>query len=181
MRRQDFEHVLAAAAQISGAREVVVIGSQAILGTTSDPPDALLQSMEVDLYVPGDPVRSDMIDAPLGDGSMFHQTFGFYAHAVGPETAKPPRGWEARLVRFEVPPRPGSTWTAVALCLEVHDLVLSKCYACRERDWDYAREAVRAGLADLDILLERLPTMPLDDEHEQLIRGKLRGMRRDAP
>jgi hypothetical protein len=29
----------------------------------------------------------------LGDGSPFHAAFGYYAHGVGPETAKAPAGW----------------------------------------------------------------------------------------
>ncbi len=29
-------------------------------------------------------------------------TFGYYAHGVGPETAKAPAGWEQRLVRVAV-------------------------------------------------------------------------------
>lgn len=134
MRLPELEHVIAAAAQIVGTDVFVVIGSQAILGTTSDPPAALLQSMEVDLYVPGDPEKSGRIDGALGDGSPFHQAFGFYAHGVGPETAKPPQGWQERLVPLDIPPRPGSSREVTAHCLEMHDLVLSKCYACRDRD-----------------------------------------------
>ncbi|WP_022930657.1 DUF6036 family nucleotidyltransferase [Patulibacter americanus] len=176
MQRSELEHILAAAAQVVKSDVFVVIGSQAILGTFEDPPESLLQSMEADIYVPDAPEKSDLIDGVFGDGSNFHLAFGFYAHGVGPETAKPPLGWQDRLVRLEIPPRPGSTVSATALCLEMHDLVLSKCYACRERDWDYARDTMRAGLVDRDTLLRRLPTMPLDAERERLIRQMLMGM-----
>ena len=47
MRREDFIHVLQAAANVVDD-ELVVVGSQAILGTTKAPPDELLRSMEVD-------------------------------------------------------------------------------------------------------------------------------------
>lgn len=50
MRSREFEHVLAAAAEITGEEEFVVIGSQAILGSIAAPPSALLVSMEVDIY-----------------------------------------------------------------------------------------------------------------------------------
>lgn len=176
MRRADFEHVLAAAAQIVDASDLVVVGSQAILGTVSDPPAALLLSMEVDVYVPDDPEKSDRIDGALGDGSMFHQTFGFYAHAVGPETAKAPSGWESRLVSVRIPPRSGSDRQAVARCLELHDLVLTKCCAGRERDWKFARQALQAGLVDLPVLLGRVPDLPVEEPHRQLIRRMLVGM-----
>lgn len=55
MRREDFEHVLAAAAEVSGRDELVVVGSQAILGSHDDPPAALLVSLEVDVYPLEDP------------------------------------------------------------------------------------------------------------------------------
>jgi hypothetical protein len=49
VRREDFEHVIGAAANVAGEDEFVVIGSQAVLGPHPDAPDELLQSMEVDL------------------------------------------------------------------------------------------------------------------------------------
>ena len=44
MRRKDFEHVLAAAANVIETDEFVVIGSQAILGSFPDAPEDLLRS-----------------------------------------------------------------------------------------------------------------------------------------
>ena len=41
MRRADFDHVLAAAAEATGQDEFVVVGSQAILGTRAEAPDSL--------------------------------------------------------------------------------------------------------------------------------------------
>ena len=41
MRVADFEHVLAAAADITDHDEFVVIGSQAILGSIESPPEAI--------------------------------------------------------------------------------------------------------------------------------------------
>jgi hypothetical protein len=46
MRREDFEHVIAAAAEVSGEREIVVIGSQAILGSVAPTGLDLLQNPE---------------------------------------------------------------------------------------------------------------------------------------
>ncbi|MHB1468345.1 MAG: hypothetical protein ACYCU0_05600 [Solirubrobacteraceae bacterium] len=68
MRREDFEHALAAAAEVSGRDELVVIGSQAILGSLSDPPATLLVSL-VDVYPLEDPDAAINIDGSLGDGS----------------------------------------------------------------------------------------------------------------
>lgn len=161
MRPEAFEHVVAAAAEVTGQDEFVVIGSQAILGSVAKPPEALLHSLEVDIYPLRDPGSADAIDGALGDGSQFHLAFGYYAHGVGPETAKAPRGWQARLVRHEIPRRVGSKRNAVAWCLEVHDLVLSKCVAGRERDWEYVAEALKAGVVEGGVLLNRVPDLPV--------------------
>lgn len=121
--------MLAAAAEVTGQDEFVVIGSQAILGTYDEPPASLLVSLEADIYPLHLPDAAAKVDGALGDGSQFHAAFGYYAHGVGPETAKAPVGWQSRLVRREIPRRVASKQRPIAWCLEVHDLVLSKCVA----------------------------------------------------
>lgn len=164
MRYEDLLHVVHAAATVTGETEIVVIGSQSILGSHPHAPAALLRSMEADIYPPHAPEKSDAIDGALGDGSPFHQAYGYYAHAVGPETAAPPRGWQDRLVSVEVPPRTASDVAAVALCLEPHDLVLAKLVAHRPRDLDFARDALDAGVVDPSILRSRAADLPVPAE-----------------
>lgn len=173
MDRTQFEHVIFAAAEVSGEREIVVIGSQAILGSVDDPPASMLLSMEADLYPLGDPGRAIDVEGALGDGSPFHGTYGYFAHGVGPETAKAPEGWQDRLVRVEIPPRSGRADGAVALCLEVHDLVLAKCAAGRERDWEFARDALRAELVQTAELLSRVDDLPVRASDRTHIRAML--------
>ena len=50
MNRAQLEHVIRAAATIAGDSEIVVIGSQAILGQYPDAPAELLVSAGVDVY-----------------------------------------------------------------------------------------------------------------------------------
>ena len=104
---------------------------------------------------------------------MFHRTYGYYAHGVGPETAKAPAGWEQRLIAVEIPARLAARRPVVALCLEPHDLVLAKCVAGRERDWEFAREALAHRLVDPDVLLGRIEDLPVDEEHRRHIRARL--------
>jgi len=158
----------------------VVIGSQAILGPHPDAPAALLRSMEADIYPLVSPEKADLIDGALGDGSAFHRQFGYYAHGVGPETAKAPSGWEDRLVRVPVAPRPGSSGELNALCLEPHDLVLAKCAAGRERDWQFARDAIDAGLVGSVELLARVGEMDLDERQAAHLQAMLEGIRGDG-
>jgi len=173
MNRADLEHVIGAAANVLGEDAFVVIGSQAILGPCPDAPEALLRSMEVDLFPKEHPARAIEIDGALGDGSPFHEAFGYYAHGVGPETAKAPAGWEERLVEIDIPPRPGSERAAKAYCLEPNDLVLAKCAAGRDRDWEFAKEAILAGVVDPQMLLARIGDLPLDEEQTSAIRRRL--------
>lgn len=157
MRRSELEHVIRAAAEVAGDDELVIVGSQAILGQFPDAPESMLVSREADIYPKNHPERADEIDGSLGDGSYFDSSFGYYAHTVGPETAKAPAGWADRLI----PVQSENTGNAIGWCLEVHDLVLSKCAAGRERDWDFAREALRHGLVDAAELQRRAADLPL--------------------
>jgi hypothetical protein len=177
VNRADFEHVIAAAANVVDEDEFVVIGSQAILGPHPDAPPGLLRSLEVDLYPARAPGRAIEIDGSLGDGSAFHEAFGYYAHGVGPETAKAPAGWEERLLATEIPPRPRSQRRPIARCLEPHDLVLSKCVAGRERDWEFAAEALAAGLVGWSTLLARIDELPVDESARASIRAGLMARR----
>jgi hypothetical protein len=112
----------------------------------------------------------------LGDGSRFHQTYGYYAHGVGPETALAPAGWQQRLVIVDVPARLTSDRQPVALCLEPHDLVLAKCAAGRSRDWVYAEAALAAGFVSAPTLLTRVDDLPLDAADRERVRGALAGI-----
>ena len=98
MQRPQLEHLIRAAAGITGASEIVVIGSQAVLGQFPDAPGDLLVSLEADVFTFRDPADADLIEGSIGEGSPFHQTFGYYAHGVAEETAVLPRGWKERLV-----------------------------------------------------------------------------------
>lgn len=57
MRRADLEHVIRAAAELAGDDEIVVIGSQAILGQFPDAPSELLESQDADVYPRRHPMR----------------------------------------------------------------------------------------------------------------------------
>lgn len=81
---------------------------------------------------------------------------------------------------LEVPPRPGSSEVSVALCLELNDLVLSKCAAGRQRDWDFALDALRAGLVDGSDLLGRIDGLPLDRRRRDEVRSMVEGLVRRA-
>ena len=103
MKRHQLEHQLRAAGSVSGLDRVIVIGWQSILGARPDAPDALCMSMEADLILPDAPEKSGLIDGTIGEGSMFHDTYGYYAQGVDFTTALLPDGWQERLHEVDSP------------------------------------------------------------------------------
>ena len=71
MTREQLEHVIRAAAAITGVEDIVVIGSQCVLGQFPDAPAELLISQEADVYPLGCPERSDLIDGSIGKDRPF--------------------------------------------------------------------------------------------------------------
>jgi hypothetical protein len=160
VRRSDLEHLIRAAATISGDDDIIVIGSQAILGGLPMAPADLLVSNEADVYPRNHPERWELIDGSIGELSPFHATFGYYAQGVQPGTAMLPAGWEDRLI----PIRNENTRGATGWCLDLHDLVIAKYVAGREKDYRFIESALRHGLVDGERLLELLAATELSDE-----------------
>lgn len=115
--------------------------------------------MEADLIPQDAPERADLLTGTLGELSPFHATFGYYGDGVSFETATLPQGWRDRLVAIDNP----NTNGYVGLCLEVHDLLISKYVAGREKDREFCIAIARAGLVSRAILHERLNTTELDE------------------
>ncbi len=130
MNRSELEHIIRAAARVTGEKEFIIIGSQAILGAAPDAPRELRESMEADIYPRDRPDLSEAIEGALGRYSSFHDTFEIYADGTGPETATLPPGWKDRLVPINGPGTDGAT----AWCLDPHDIAYSKLAAGREKD-----------------------------------------------
>ena len=144
-----------AAGAVLGVDEVLVIGSQAVHASLDEPlPEEALRSIEVDVAVIGDVDghQADLVDGSIGEASMFHETFGYYAQGVVEQTAELPTGWKDRLVRFESPGTNGF----VALCLELHDLWISKAIANRQKDIEFCRALLDIGVVDPAELRARL-------------------------
>jgi len=152
MKRSELEHIIRAAGSIANDKEIVVIGSQAILGQFPNAPDVLLRSAEADVYPLNWPDRSELIDGSIGEGSQFHELYGYYAQGVGESTATLPAGWRDRLVAVNNP----NTLGVTGLCLEVHDLAISKYVAGRPKDREFTRALARHGMTRREKLLERL-------------------------
>jgi hypothetical protein len=159
MKKQQLDHVLRAAGRISGARQFVIIGSQSLHGTHPDLPDEIVSSAEADLIAAKMPDRTDWLNA-IGVHSPFHETYGYYADPVDEKSAILPRGWKSRLVKL----LPGDTGGVTGLCLDPHDLAVSKYAARREKDRVFTRELARRGIVTRKRLLALVDATPVDEE-----------------
>jgi hypothetical protein len=175
MTRAALEHVLRAASAVSNEKDIVVIGSQAILGQFPEAPADLLSSIEVDVYPRDAPDKSDVIDGALGELSAFHEAFGYYAHGVDHTTAVLPEGWANRLVRVES----ASTGWAVGWCLEVHDLAVSKLIAGRDKDVEFVAVLIRERMIDARVVEARIGAVPITDGRVAAARARIRSLARD--
>ena len=145
--------------------EFVIVGSQSILGAVPHPEAVFRMSAEADIYPLHSPDLAEKIEGAIGEGSHFHDTNGYYAQGVGPETAILPTGWFKRVHRLQN----ANTNSFVGYCLDPLDLFLSKAVAGRDKDRVFCCALIQHGYVTLPTLLELLTDMPLSpDERKQL-------------
>lgn len=166
MKKRHVEHVLRAAAQITGEKQFVIIGSQALHGRFPDVPDEIVMSVEVDLIAKKNADRTEWLNA-IGEDSQFHETYGYYADPVDERTAILPQGWRGRLVNL-----PAGDVTG--LCLDPHDLAIAKYVARRPKDLQFTRELARRGCIDRKRLLELLDVTAVADDVKVRIAADIR-------
>jgi len=154
MNKAQFEHAVRAAAAILGVNQLLVIGSQAIHASIDFRLPEAERSIEVDISSLDDEdgSKADLIDGSIGELSLFQDTFGYYAQGVTPQTATLPDGWRKRLIPYSTAATNGVT----ALCLEPHDLWISKAVAGRPKDKEFCRALIDRSLVESKILRKRL-------------------------
>ena len=79
---------------------------------------------------------------------------------AGAHTATLPSGWRGRLVSVQNEATRGRT----GLCLELHDLCISKLVANREKDREFCSTLVRHRLVSAATLRERLAATEVIDQ-----------------
>jgi hypothetical protein len=158
MNREQLEHAIRAACDVSGDNEVIIFGSQAILGEYPQAHEELRRSIEVDLTPKNKPEAVDKIDGALGENSMFHQNHGFYVHGLSIEAAKLPEGWENRTVQVQ----DHMNAKNIGWCIEAHDLATSKLIAFREKDTEFVRRLLIEEMIFTETLLDRLNKIKSD-------------------
>lgn len=171
MNREDLEHIIRAAADVTDEYEFIIVGSQSILGPIPYPPDVFKMSAEADIYPRDAEEKSTLIDGVLGEGSEFHTTHGYYAQGVDSKTAKLPLGWEDRLHRVQNEGTNGR----LGLCLDVIDLFMSKTAANREKDREFNMALLAHGYVHAAAAIKMVDAMHLlSDADKKSMRARIR-------
>lgn len=170
MNREDLEHIIRASSDVTNEYEFIIIGSQSILGPIPYPEDVFKASAEADIYPYQAPQKADEIDGAIGEGSQFHETNGYYAQGVAPETAVLPRDWITRVHRVQN----SNTHDRVGYCLDVVDLFLSKAVAGRDKDREFCTALIEFGHVDPKRAIDMVAQMPIDQEAQRRLRATIR-------
>lgn len=170
MTREELEHIIRASADVTDQYEFVIVGSQSMLGPVPRPEAEFTVSMEADIYPLQAPELADEIDGAIGEGSQFHQTYGYYAQGVGPETAMLPVDWMRRVHRVQN----GNTNHRVGYCLDVPDLFMAKAAAGRDKERAFCMALFKHGYVGLAQVLALVTTMPMEERRQRALRATIR-------
>jgi hypothetical protein len=172
MRRDQLEHAIRTACQIIQHSEVIVVGSQAILGTYDEDelPAVATMSIEVDILPIADSNEetarlADLIEGVAGEFSSFEQLHGFSIDGVDLDTAVLPDRWRDRLVKVQNAntAAPAGEPRFTGWCLDKEDLCVAKLCAFREKDRNFVAALLDVGLVDDGVIAARLSRVP--DKH----------------
>lgn len=115
--------------------------------------------MEADLAFLSDDdeaTKAMKVDGAIGELSSFHELNSYYAQGVSIATAQLPTGWRTRLISYDMT----AAQPARAVCLDPHDLVISKLIAHRAKDLEFAMALLEAGVIDVQVLRDRVREVP---------------------
>lgn len=165
MRRDQLEHAIRTACQIIGRSEIIIVGSQAILGSIREDllPAAATRSREVDVLPIANTdaetaALADAIEGIAGEFSPFENLHGFSIDGVDLGTSALPDGWRERLVKVQNANTagPGGAPVFTGWCLDKEDLCVAKLCAFREKDREFVLALLQADLVDREVVVVRL-------------------------
>ena len=170
MNINDIDRVFSAIRNVSGLDEFVVIGSLSALGITSgNLPARMIWSMEVDAYPERDPHRAPEFSEQFGEGSAFHQTYGYYFDAVSPDLPTLPEGWEQRMIKQVLPSGVKVKY------LDANDCAVSKYARSEPKDKEWIRAGIEAGILSLPTIEYRMrETLFIDDKEHGKAKASLK-------
>lgn len=175
MNRRLLEYAIAEIGRRFNLDYFYIIGSAAVFATIQDEIEAaLIATRDVDI-IPSPPSPADIsifidrIDMVLGEGSPFDEENGWYVQGVDFSTPSyAPRNWMERVI-------PVRCMNYTGLCMEIHDLALSKYGIGREKDLDFTRTLARKALVRKDTLIARVNEIDADEAVIARILARIHG------
>ncbi len=153
--RDSIAHVARSVREITGCKELVVIGSAALiaaLGEQSLPAD-LFNTEDIDIFAldaPDEEAFADELET-IGYGSLFHETNRYFADGVSPYTATMPVDWLERAIRQAMP-----AYDLTLIIPDPNDIAVAKLCAWRDRDRQWLQEAIGAQIISLETIASRI-------------------------
>lgn len=164
MELRQLQALFIEAKRLTKHREYVVVGSLCILGiarSSSEIPERMLMSIDVDCFTKADPERIFGLREKLGQGSRFEREHGYFLDPVSPHLPTLPDRWEYRLV-----PVPLDEEILVHF-LDPNDAAVSKYARCDARDREWIRAGLEAHLLSPQIIESRFRQTEFLDEMER--------------
>lgn len=173
MNRRELEHAIREVGRRMKLDYFYIIGSAAVFASIPAADDlALTGTRDVDV-IPSPPSESeaealaDQINFVLGEGSPFDGENGFYIQGVDISTPSlAPHGWRTRTI-------PIRTGGYTGLCMEIHDLALSKYGIGREKDMEFTHVLAKSGYLVKQTLLGRLQEVEASEVILELMRTRI--------
>ncbi|TYQ00801.1 UNVERIFIED_ORG: hypothetical protein FNL38_11115 [Nocardia globerula] len=172
MKRSDLEKAVVAACGWVEESQVVIFGSQSVLGSYDEAslPEEAIRSMEVDMtpasaFTTGADVTEKVstLNVWVGEDSPFHLRHGVYVEGIHRDTVVLPLGWENRLVAFTASGTgDDQNYGRTGLCLHPIDLCVSKLIAGREKDHEFVGALIRDNIIDPAEVLDRIDKAGID-------------------
>ncbi|MFC1452911.1 DUF6036 family nucleotidyltransferase [Verrucomicrobiota bacterium] len=161
MQLRSLRHIIEAVRALVHPKRITVMGSSSLLvhdATLGEPGQPLELSLDADLLLdPTDAGQASVVHEAVGEGSLFHREYGFYADLLRPEIGETlPAGWRQRCVVMAGVER--------VVCLDPYDLAVAKLALAREKDVALLRALLDRGLIELDRLRERYQETRMDEK-----------------
>jgi hypothetical protein len=160
MRLRSLSRLLEVVAALVHSKEVTVLGSSSLLACDPGLGEAgqpLELSMDADILIePYGEREAALIHEAIGEGSLYHQTYGVYADIMRPEIEGTlPQGWRAR--RLSLGGMPGMR------CLEPYDLAVVKLVLGRAKDIELLRSLLAKGVLDINRIRNHYQEAPMNE------------------
>lgn len=178
----DVWRAVRAVCELCNTDTVVIIGSQAALFRWRDAPERIRYTLEIDVYPQNieawlstpelrDCEASEVIAANLGEGSLFHETHGYYVDGVDEDTAVMADCWRIRADTRQHE-QAGKIYKAIVPSL--NDIAVAKLVRGDPKDREFFKDCLAAGKVDPHEMLRLIDLLKVETDTAYTMRTIVR-------